>query len=85
MHMLFVHHSFKVQVRVQDGSGTTSFVMFDRDVTKLLHKHAFEIREKQVSITMIEKLSLLQIFYVANYYSIRLYKLDSEWRFRHFS
>ncbi|KAJ0878313.1 putative nucleic acid-binding protein [Helianthus annuus] len=40
------HH--KVQVRVQDESGSVSFVMFDRDVQKLLGLAASDIRERQV-------------------------------------
>ncbi|XP_022031492.1 uncharacterized protein LOC110932469 [Helianthus annuus] len=39
---------FKVQVWVQDESGSVSFVMFDRDVQKLLGLAASDIREKQV-------------------------------------
>ncbi|XP_035838002.1 uncharacterized protein LOC110895531 [Helianthus annuus] len=39
---------FKVQVRVQDESGSVSFVMFDRDVQKLLGLAASDIRERQV-------------------------------------
>ncbi|XP_035833018.1 uncharacterized protein LOC110876774 [Helianthus annuus] len=38
---------FKVQVRVQDESGSVSFVMFDRDVQKLLGLAASDIRERQ--------------------------------------
>ncbi|XP_021975439.1 uncharacterized protein LOC110870565 [Helianthus annuus] len=37
---------FKVQVRVQDESGSVSFVMFDRDVQKLLGLAASDIRER---------------------------------------
>ena len=37
-----------MQVRVQDESGSVSFVMFDRDVQKLLGLAASDIREKQV-------------------------------------
>ncbi|XP_071695627.1 replication protein A 70 kDa DNA-binding subunit B-like [Rutidosis leptorrhynchoides] len=40
--------SYKVQVRVQDGSDTTSFVMFDREVTKLLRMSAVQLIEKQI-------------------------------------
>ncbi|XP_022024784.1 uncharacterized protein LOC110925121 [Helianthus annuus] len=39
---------FKVQVRVQDESGSVSFVMFDRDVQKLLGLAASDIRERQL-------------------------------------
>ncbi|KAJ0922618.1 putative nucleic acid-binding, replication factor A [Helianthus annuus] len=39
---------FKVQMLVQDESGSISFVMFDRDVQKLLGLAASDIRETQV-------------------------------------
>ncbi|XP_021980190.1 uncharacterized protein LOC110876324 [Helianthus annuus] len=39
---------FKVQVQMQDESGSISFVMFDRDVQKLLGLAASDIRERQV-------------------------------------
>ncbi|XP_035844299.1 uncharacterized protein LOC110927149 [Helianthus annuus] len=39
---------FKVQVRVQDESGSVSFVMFDRGVQKFLGLVASDIRERQV-------------------------------------
>ncbi|XP_021991049.1 uncharacterized protein LOC110887787 [Helianthus annuus] len=41
---------FKVQVQVHDESGSVSFVMFDRDVQKLLGLAASDIRERQSSI-----------------------------------
>ncbi|XP_035845863.1 uncharacterized protein LOC110943580 [Helianthus annuus] len=40
--------AFKVQVRVQDESGSVSFDMFDRDVQKFLGLAASDIRERQV-------------------------------------
>ncbi|XP_022027961.1 uncharacterized protein LOC110929144 [Helianthus annuus] len=46
--MYIDHHKFKVQVQVQDESGSVSFVMFDRDVQKLLGLAASDIRERQV-------------------------------------
>ncbi|XP_022032870.1 uncharacterized protein LOC110933982 [Helianthus annuus] len=39
---------FKVQVPVHDESGSVSFVMFDRDVQKLLGLAVSDIRERQV-------------------------------------
>ncbi|GKC83343.1 replication protein A 70 kDa DNA-binding subunit B-like protein [Tanacetum coccineum] len=38
---------FRVNVRVQDATGTISLVLFDREVYQMTDKHAFEIREKQ--------------------------------------
>ncbi|XP_071714113.1 uncharacterized protein [Rutidosis leptorrhynchoides] len=43
-----VFPSFKIQARVRDGSGNASFVMFEREVTKLLRTTAAEVREKQL-------------------------------------
>ncbi|GJU73880.1 replication protein A 70 kDa DNA-binding subunit B [Tanacetum coccineum] len=43
----FVIPRFKVQVRVIDGSGSTSFIMFDREVSKLINKTARELVEVQ--------------------------------------
>ncbi|XP_021988903.2 uncharacterized protein LOC110885508 [Helianthus annuus] len=45
----YVYFMFKVQVRVQDESGSVSFVMFDRDVQKLLGLAASDIRERQAA------------------------------------
>ncbi|XP_022014818.1 replication protein A 70 kDa DNA-binding subunit A-like [Helianthus annuus] len=39
---------FKVQVRVQDETGSVSFVMFDRDVQKILGLAASDIGERQL-------------------------------------
>nr|XP_043639455.1 uncharacterized protein LOC122610541 [Erigeron canadensis] len=38
---------FKVQFRVQDHTGTESFVMFDKDVSKVVRMSANDIRERQ--------------------------------------
>ncbi|XP_022032893.1 uncharacterized protein LOC110934004 [Helianthus annuus] len=46
--VICIYFKFKVQVRVQDESGSVSFVMFDRDVQKLLGLAASDIRERQV-------------------------------------
>ncbi|XP_071696869.1 uncharacterized protein [Rutidosis leptorrhynchoides] len=43
-----VFPSFKIQARVRDGSGNASFVMFEREVTKLLRTTAAEVHEKQL-------------------------------------
>ncbi|KAJ0843588.1 putative nucleic acid-binding, replication factor A [Helianthus annuus] len=39
---------FKVHLRVQDETGSISFVMFDKDVTKLIGSTASDIGERQV-------------------------------------
>ncbi|XP_022040445.1 replication protein A 70 kDa DNA-binding subunit A-like [Helianthus annuus] len=39
---------FKLQVRVQDDTGSVSFVMFDRDVHKIVGLAASDIRERQM-------------------------------------
>ncbi|KAJ0627464.1 putative nucleic acid-binding, replication factor A [Helianthus annuus] len=39
---------FKVHLRVKDETGSISFVMFDKDVTKLIGSTASDIRERQV-------------------------------------
>ncbi|XP_021985205.1 replication protein A 70 kDa DNA-binding subunit A-like [Helianthus annuus] len=53
---------FKVQVRVQDESGSVSFVMFDRDVQKLLGLAASDIRERQVTqeVADVKDVTLLE-------------------------
>ncbi|GJV77693.1 ATP-dependent DNA helicase PIF1 [Tanacetum coccineum] len=38
---------FRVNVRVQDATGTISLVLFDCEVYQMTDKHAFEIRKKQ--------------------------------------
>ncbi|XP_022027660.1 uncharacterized protein LOC110928917 [Helianthus annuus] len=45
---------FKVQVRVQDESGSVSFVMFDRDVQKLLGLAVSDLRERQVKNSILK-------------------------------
>ncbi|KAK1416423.1 hypothetical protein QVD17_32214 [Tagetes erecta] len=40
---------FKVQVRVQDHTGSVSFVLFDNQVAKLIGVPAVDIRERQVN------------------------------------
>lgn len=47
----FYLHSYKVQVRVQDSIGSTSFVLFNKDIFRLIHKHAVELRDKQVMVS----------------------------------
>ncbi|XP_022023819.2 uncharacterized protein LOC110924090 [Helianthus annuus] len=39
---------FKVHVRVQDETGSVTFVMFDKDVMKIVGSSANDIRERQV-------------------------------------
>ncbi|MFS7932194.1 putative nucleic acid-binding, replication factor A [Helianthus anomalus] len=39
---------FKVHVRVQDETGSVTFVMFDKDVIKIVGSSASDIRERQV-------------------------------------
>ncbi|KAJ0558965.1 putative nucleic acid-binding, replication factor A [Helianthus annuus] len=41
---------FKVHLRVQDETGSVSFVMFDKDVMKLIGSTANDIRERQVKV-----------------------------------
>ncbi|XP_022031519.1 uncharacterized protein LOC110932498 [Helianthus annuus] len=41
---------FKVHLRVQDETGSVSFVMFDKDVMKLIGSTANDIRERQVKL-----------------------------------
>ncbi|KAL8267881.1 hypothetical protein R6Q59_001679 [Mikania micrantha] len=38
----------KVRVRVQDTSGTISFVMFDKETKHILRRSAYDIRNQQV-------------------------------------
>nr|XP_043616677.1 uncharacterized protein LOC122588595 isoform X2 [Erigeron canadensis] len=40
---------FRVTMRVQDNTGSASFVMWDRDVQKLLGLNAADIRQRQVN------------------------------------
>ncbi|XP_035830152.1 uncharacterized protein LOC110933065 [Helianthus annuus] len=47
-HVETVTRRFKVHLRVQDETGSISFVMFDKDVTKLIGSTASDIRERQV-------------------------------------
>lgn len=37
-------------MRVQDGTGTVSFVLFDKDVSKIVGRSAYDIREQQVKV-----------------------------------
>ncbi|CAF1928883.1 unnamed protein product [Brassica oleracea] len=39
---------YQVHCKVLDHTGTTSFVMFDREVIQLIHKSAYELLEQQV-------------------------------------
>ncbi|KAM0024266.1 putative nucleic acid-binding protein [Helianthus debilis subsp. tardiflorus] len=41
---------FKVHMRVQDETGNVSFVMFDKDVMKLIGSTANDIRERQLKL-----------------------------------
>ncbi|XP_035845173.1 replication protein A 70 kDa DNA-binding subunit B-like [Helianthus annuus] len=41
---------FKVHLRVQDETGSVSFMMFDKDVMKLIGSTANDIRERQVKL-----------------------------------
>ncbi|XP_021975144.1 uncharacterized protein LOC110870259 [Helianthus annuus] len=45
---------FKVHLRVQDETGSVSFVMFDKDVTKLIGSTASDIRERQLKVNDTE-------------------------------
>ncbi|KAM0000257.1 putative nucleic acid-binding, replication factor A [Helianthus debilis subsp. tardiflorus] len=45
---------FKVHLRVQDETGSVSFVMFDKDVTKIIGSTASDIRERQVKVNDTE-------------------------------
>nr|VDD31262.1 unnamed protein product [Brassica oleracea] len=40
--------SYEVHCKVLDHTGTTSFVMFDREAIQLIHKSAYELLEQQV-------------------------------------
>ncbi|OAO96996.1 hypothetical protein AXX17_AT4G06860 [Arabidopsis thaliana] len=42
---------FRVQVTVLDHTGEASFLLFDQDVIKLIHKSAYELLEQQVQNT----------------------------------
>ncbi|XP_033132031.1 uncharacterized protein LOC103828855 isoform X2 [Brassica rapa] len=39
---------YKLQVKVADHTGSTSFLLFDREVIQLIHKSAYELLEQQV-------------------------------------
>nr|VDD42382.1 unnamed protein product [Brassica oleracea] len=39
---------YKVQVKVADHTGSTCFILFDREVIQLIHKSAYELLEQQV-------------------------------------
>ncbi|KAF8088644.1 hypothetical protein N665_0532s0008 [Sinapis alba] len=39
---------YKVQVKVADHTGSTSLILFDREVIQLIHKSAYELLEQQV-------------------------------------
>ncbi|XP_013617285.1 PREDICTED: uncharacterized protein LOC106323757 [Brassica oleracea var. oleracea] len=39
---------YQVHCKVLDHTGTTSFVMFDKEVSQLIHKSAYELLEQQV-------------------------------------
>ncbi|RID67018.1 hypothetical protein BRARA_D02124 [Brassica rapa] len=39
---------YKVQVKVADHTGSTCFLLFDREVIQLIHKSAYELLEQQV-------------------------------------
>lgn len=41
---------YKVQVKVADHTGSTSFILFDREVIQLIHKSAYELLEQQVQV-----------------------------------
>ncbi|XP_022003738.1 uncharacterized protein LOC110901201 [Helianthus annuus] len=48
--LLGIYYRFKVHLRVQDETGSVSFVMFDKDVMKLIGPTANDIRERQVKL-----------------------------------
>ncbi|CAN6891565.1 unnamed protein product [Brassica oleracea] len=41
---------YKLQVKVADHTGSTSFLLFDREVIQLIHKSAYELLEQQVQV-----------------------------------
>ncbi|KAJ0582116.1 putative nucleic acid-binding, replication factor A [Helianthus annuus] len=45
---------FKAHLRVQDETGSVSFVIFDKDVTKIICSTANDIRERQVKVNDTE-------------------------------
>jgi len=46
---------FKVQVRVQDGTGSVSLVLFERDVNRLVGLSSNDIRERQLKAEETDK------------------------------
>jgi len=42
-----------VQVTVLDHTGEASFLLFDQDVIKLIHKSAYELLEQQVQVNLL--------------------------------
>ncbi|VYS58985.1 unnamed protein product [Arabidopsis thaliana] len=47
---------FRVQVTVLDHTGEASFLLFDQDVIKLIHKSAYELLEQQVQFNRSDKI-----------------------------
>nr|AAU44445.1 hypothetical protein AT2G05642 [Arabidopsis thaliana] len=47
---------FRVQVTVLDHTGEASFLLFDQDVIKLIHKSTYELLEQQVQFNRSDKI-----------------------------
>ncbi|KAG2292905.1 hypothetical protein Bca52824_039574 [Brassica carinata] len=48
MDFYYIDIRYKLQVKVADHTGSTSFLLFDREVIQLIHKSAYELLEQQV-------------------------------------
>ena len=46
----YINIRYKLQVKVADHTGSTSFLLFDREVIQLIHKSAYELLEQQVQV-----------------------------------
>ena len=46
----YIDIRYKLQVKVADHTGSTSFLLFDREVIQLIHKSAYELLEQQVQV-----------------------------------
>lgn len=58
-----------MHVRVQDTTGSVSFVLFDREVNRILGLSASDIRERQLKVVSLPLL-ITSIFLISLWFSL---------------
>ena len=62
MDFYYIDIRYKLQVKVADHTGSTSFLLFDREVIQFIHRSAYELLEQQVQVCFP---LILHIFHVS--------------------